>query len=74
MLVREYRLKSGYTQKQIADILGIKQNTYSDKENRKTGFTVKELLMLEILFNVSVSDMFKDDKEALENDIKKVGE
>lgn len=69
MLVKEYRVKSGYTQKKVADILGIKQNTYSDKETGKTGFSVKELLALEILFSATVSEMFKDSKEEIEKNI-----
>ena len=35
MNVKEYRIKRGYTQEQIAILLDIKQNTYSNKENGK---------------------------------------
>ena len=63
--VKEYRKKKGYTQKEIADILGIKQASYSDKERGRRGFTVEELLILEDVLNVSISDMFKDLKESL---------
>ena len=31
MKIKEYRIIKGYTQKELAEILGIKQNTYSDK-------------------------------------------
>lgn len=70
MLVKEYRLKKGYTQKQLADILGIKQNSYSDKENGKRGFTVKELLILEKILEASIGDMFKEDREEIEKLLK----
>ena len=63
--IKEYRKEKGYTQKEIADILGIKQASYSDKERGRRGFTVEELLILEDVLNVSISDMFKDLKESL---------
>lgn len=63
--IKEYRKKKGYTQKEIADILGIKQASYSDKERGRRGFTVEELLQLEDILGVSISDMFKELKESL---------
>lgn len=63
--IKEYRKKKGYTQKEIADILEIKQASYSDKERGRRGFTVEELLQLEDILGVSISDMFKDLKESL---------
>ena len=63
--VKEYRKKKGYTQKEIADTLKIKQASYSDKERGRRGFTVEELLQLEDILEVSISDMFKDLKESL---------
>ena len=63
--VKEYRKKKGYTQKEIADTLKIKQASYSDKERGRRGFTVEELLQLEDILGVSISDMFKDLKESL---------
>lgn len=67
MRVKEFRESKGYTQQEIAKILGIKQGSYSDKENERRAFTVRELLILEILFGVSISDMYKDTKEEIEN-------
>ncbi|MGL5381159.1 helix-turn-helix domain-containing protein [Clostridium sp.] len=67
MRVKEFREKKGYTQQDIAIILGIKQGSYSDKENERRPFTVKELLILEILLDVSISDMYKDTKEEIKN-------
>ena len=43
MKVKEYRVMKGYTQTEIANLLGIKQNTYSDKERGKTQFNIKEI-------------------------------
>ena len=53
MNVKEYRVKKGYTQKQIAMLLDIKQNTYSNKENGKRAFTIEEIKILKELFIVS---------------------
>lgn len=60
MKVKEYRKKKGYTQKELAEKLGIKQNSYSDKENGKRGFNVKELLLLEKILDASISELFAD--------------
>lgn len=69
MRVKEFRLNSGLTQEQVAKILGINQPTYNRKEKGVRSFNVEELLKLEILFNVTISDMFKEKKEELEEKI-----
>ena len=58
--MKEYRKRKGYTQEQVAEKLGIKQNTYSEKENGKRGFNVKELLLLEKILEASISELFAD--------------
>ena len=35
MKIKEYRTIKGYTQREIAELLGIKQNTYRDKINKR---------------------------------------
>ena len=57
MNVKEYRVKKGYTQKQIAMLLDIKQNTYSNKENGKRAFTIDEIKILKDLFKVSYEEL-----------------
>ena len=57
MKIKEYRMTKGYTQKEIAELLGIKQNTYSDKERNKSSFTIYEIKILKELFNVSYDDL-----------------
>ena len=57
MNVKEYRVKKGYTQKQIAMLLDIKQNTYSNKENWKRAFTINEIKILKELFKVSYEEL-----------------
>ena len=55
--VKEYRVMKGYTQTEIANLLGIKQNTYSDKERGKTQFNVKEIRIIKELFEVTYDEL-----------------
>ena len=57
MRVKEYRIIKGYTQRELAEILGIKQNTYSDKERGKTNFTIDEIKIIKELFNTTYDDL-----------------
>ena len=55
--IKEYRIVKGYTQREIAELLGIKQNTYSDKERGKTKFTIDEVKFIKELFEVTYDDL-----------------
>ena len=55
--VKEYRVMKGYTQTEIANLLGIKQNTYSDKERGKIQFNVKETKLIKELLNVTYDEL-----------------
>ena len=55
--VKEYRVMKGYTQTEIANLLGIKQNTYSDKERGKTKFTIDEIKLIKELLNVTYDEL-----------------
>lgn len=57
MKVKEYRILKGYTQREIAEILNIKQNTYSDKERGKTKFTIDEIKLIKELLQVTYDDL-----------------
>ena len=57
MKIKEYRIVKGYTQREIATMLGIKQNTYSDKERGKTKFTIDEVKFIKELFEVTYDDL-----------------
>ena len=57
MKVREYRIKYSYTQREFAELLGIKQNTYSDKERGKTKFTIDEIKLIKKLLEVTYDDL-----------------
>ena len=57
MKVKEYRVQKGFKQVDIANILGIKQNTYSDKERGKTKFTIDEIKLIKELLNVTYDEL-----------------
>lgn len=57
MKVKEYRILNGYTQTEIANILNIKQNSYSNKELGKRAFTIEEIKLLKELFEVTYEDL-----------------
>ena len=57
MKIKEYRMVKGYTQREIAELLGIKQNTYSDKELGKSKFTIDEVKLIKELFEVTYDDL-----------------
>ena len=57
MNIKEYRIKRGYTQEQIAELLNIKQNTYSNKENNKRAFTIEEIRKLKRILNTTYDEL-----------------
>ena len=57
MNVKKYRIKRGYTQKQIAILLNIKQNAYSNKENGKRAFTIEEIKKLKRILNTTYDEL-----------------
>lgn len=57
MKVKEYRILNGYTQTEVANILNIKQNSYSNKELGKRAFTIEEIKLLKELFKVTYEDL-----------------
>ena len=52
--IRSLRIDNGYTQKQIAQHLGISQNTYSQYEIGVLNYPVDSLVKLADFYNVSV--------------------
>ena len=57
MKIKEYRILKGYTQAEIANILNIKQSSYSNKELGRRAFTVEEIKLLKELFEVTYEDL-----------------
>lgn len=52
--IRSLRIDNGYTQKQIAELLGISQNTYSQYEIGVLNYPVDALMKLADFYNVSI--------------------
>lgn len=52
--IRNLRIDGGYTQKQIAEYLHIKQNTYSQYEIGVLNYPIEVLLKLATFYGVSV--------------------
>ena len=59
--LRELRIKSGYTQSQIAKILNIDRSTYSYYEIGKTTPDVTALMTLAKIFNISLGELLADE-------------
>lgn len=59
--LRELRIKSGFTQGQIARILSIDRSTYSYYEIGKTTPDVSTLMSLAKIFNISINDLLSDE-------------
>ena len=57
MKIKEYRILKGYTQAEIANVLNIKQSSYSNKELGRRDFTIEEIKLLKELFKVTYEDL-----------------
>lgn len=56
--LKKLRKNKGLKQQELAEILGIKRNTYSDWENGKTEPSFENLLKLADLLEVSLDWLF----------------
>jgi len=54
MRLKELREENKYTQQYVAEILNIRQNTYSQYENEKREIPIRALIALAKLYDVSV--------------------
>ena len=54
MRLKELREENKYTQQYVAEILNIRQNTYSQYENEKREILIRALIVLAKLYDVSV--------------------
>lgn len=60
--IKRLRKNKGLKQQELAEILGIKRNTYSDWENGKTEPSFDNLVKLADFFNVPLDWLFGRDK------------
>lgn len=54
MRLKELREENKYTQQYVAEVLNIRQNTYSQYENEKREIPIRALILLAKLYDVSV--------------------
>ena len=59
-VMRRYRTEHNYTQKKIADYLGLDRTTYSKYETAQRKPELDVIMKLASLYNVSVDDFLKD--------------
>lgn len=59
-VMRRYRNEHNYTQKKIADYLGIDRTTYSKYETAQRKPELDVIMKLAALYNVSVDEFLKD--------------
>lgn len=60
--IKRLRKNKGLKQQELAEILGIKRNSYSDWENGKTEPRFENLVKLADLLDVSLDWLFGRDK------------
>lgn len=53
MRLKELREERGLTQKEIANVLNVKQNTYSQYENGQRQLPIESLILIAKYYNVS---------------------
>lgn len=56
--LKELRKEKQLTQQELAEILGVKRNTYSDWENGKSEPNYKKLVKIADFFGVSLDWLF----------------
>lgn len=55
--IKEMRIKRGLTQKQLAELLGVKQQNVSDWERGERSPSVKNLKKLSEILNCQIDDL-----------------
>lgn len=66
-MLKQARVKSGYTQEQIADKLRVTRQTISNWENEKYYPDIVNIIELSNLYNVSLDDLLKGDEKMIEH-------
>lgn len=67
-MLKAIRIEKGLSQKQLADMVGISQPSYSNIENGKRNPTVKTLKKIVKALNCNIEDLLEEDKEVQHND------
>ncbi|WP_088324141.1 helix-turn-helix domain-containing protein [Polaribacter tangerinus] len=68
--IRESRLKKGYSQENLGEILGISQNSYQKLETGKTKLTLERFFEISICLDISIYQLLStEEKENLSKKI-----
>lgn len=59
--VKGYRVMAGYSQTEVADMLGLTKQTYCKRETGKTQFKPSEMLKLKNIISVVKPDITIDE-------------
>lgn len=61
--LKRLRNKTKFSQQEIADMLGIDRNTYTNWENEATDIKSQYIPKLANIFNVKIQDLFDDQQK-----------
>lgn len=61
--LKEWRLKRGKTQQQLADLLDTEKGQISNWENNKRGMTIEVQAALAYALDIEPSDLFRDPEQ-----------
>ena len=56
--LRGLRVSKGYTQEDVAKMMGVNRNTYSSKEQGKKDFTASEMIRIAEFLGAEPGDIF----------------
>ena len=54
------RIQSGYSQKQVADLLGVSRSTYEHYENETRELNFSQAVQLAYIFNCDLNSLVED--------------
>lgn len=65
----DYRKKHGYTQQQIADMMGMHYSTYGKMESGEIKVDIEKGLKLAKIYGVTLNDLFGEQEEGSQKEI-----
>ncbi len=64
-IVKKKRKEKNYTQSDIANLLGIKQTTYSDIENKRIQLKADDLIKICCFLNISFNEFLGEESKSI---------
>lgn len=72
--IREQRIKKGFTQKQLAELIDAKHNSVSDWENNKNKPDSNTIRLLMKALDVDANSLLSYDKETIKSDVARLAD